>query len=126
MSEMGRFGRQKGKRGERATATDLRLMFPELAHAIRRGWQAREGDDDPDVMGVPGWWIENKTLAKFNTSPLDQAKRDSKGRGVPIAVIRANHKTPVVMVDWEVFLTLMRMKFDQKKQTKKKVWIIRR
>lgn len=114
---MGRFGRQKGKRGERATATDYRDMFPELASRIKRGWQTREGDDDPDICGVPGWWTENKTLAKFNTSPLDQAARDAKERGEPLAVIRANRKEPIAMLKWRTFLRMLRLVYDAYRTT---------
>lgn len=99
--------RRKGKVGERMLAADLREAFPELAEQIRRGWQAREGDDDPDVLGVPGFWFESKFIARYNTSALDQAREAAKGRGTPIAVIRANRKQPVAMLDWADLLRLL-------------------
>lgn len=57
---MGKAQREKGKRGERMLAEELRNTFPELAEQIRRGWQSRSGSDDPDVVGVPGVWFESK------------------------------------------------------------------
>jgi len=98
--------RNKGKVGERQTATDLREKFPWLSEGIKRGWQTRAGADDPDVI-FPGYWFESKKLKRFTTAPLDQAISDSKGRGVPVAVIRPDRKKPVVMMLWSDFLVLL-------------------
>ena len=46
---MGRSEREKGKRGERATAKEIAERFGVDAH---RGWQARDGADAPDVVGL--------------------------------------------------------------------------
>jgi hypothetical protein len=48
---MGKFSRDKGKRGERATASELRDVFPDLS--IKRGLQSRDGGAEvPDVVGT--------------------------------------------------------------------------
>lgn len=106
----GGFSRRKGKRGERLTATDLREAFLSLAEEIRRGWQTRAGQDDPDIK-FPGVWIENKYGAKPNVrAALAQAVRDSNGgeKGVPIAVIRDNRGEPFVVLRWSDFLHFLR------------------
>lgn len=105
---MGRAQRQKGKRGERATAAELRAALPYLADKIRRGWQAREGDDDPDVI-LPGFWVENKSGKQPNVrAALKQAVEDSKGRGVPLAVIRDDRKEPFCLMRWSDMLELLK------------------
>ena len=111
--------RAKGNRGERATATEIREAFVELADDIKRGWQAARGDNAPDIEGVPGFWIENKTLKKFNTAPLDQAVEASAGKGViPFAVIRPDRKDPVVMIRWFDFLGILQDVIDGKLEAK--------
>lgn len=91
---MSRASREKGKRGERALAAVLRESFPVFADSIKRGWQTRVGCDDPDVCGLPGFWIEHKSGLKPNVrNALKQARADSKkkvrqGRTIPMAVIQ--------------------------------------
>lgn len=81
--------RRKGRRGEQQVATILRAAFPELADSIRRGWQSRVGCDDPDVCGLPGFWLEVKTGAQPNMrAAYRQAKGDAAGRAFPMAVIQ--------------------------------------
>lgn len=111
---MGKFSKDKGKRGERSTATDLREMFPELADNIRRGWQVREGDDDPDVVGIPGYWFEVKCGKSVHMSnALEQAASAATGsNAVPVAVIRVDRKKPIVVMYWSDFLTMIRRIYD--------------
>ena len=54
--DLGKSQRDKGKRGERALAEILREAFPEIGEEIRRGWQTRFGDDEPDII-APGLGI---------------------------------------------------------------------
>lgn len=105
---MGKSQRSKGKRGERLLAEELRQMFPEYAESIRRGWQSRLGDDDPDVI-FPGCWFEHKFGALPNPrGALAQATKECKGRGLPIAVIRDNRKPPFAVMWLGDFLPLLR------------------
>ena len=100
---------QEGKRGERKLATELREAFPDIADDIRRGWQSRNGDDEPDVvLPIPGYWLEHKSGAKPNPrAALSQAIQDSGGRAMPIAVIRDDRKAPFAVVRWSDLLSLM-------------------
>lgn len=122
---MGAFSRAKGKRGERLTATEIREAIPELAAGVRRGWQSRQGDDDPDVIGLPGFWIEVKKGPKPNVrAALAQATEavekkhhpsSSHPRDVPLAVIRDDRKEPFVAMPWDVFLRIMRNHYEMQK-----------
>lgn len=105
---MGMRSRRKGKKGERATATEIREALPELAGQVRRGWQSRRGDDDPDVIGLPGTWLEIKTGKQPNPrAALAQAIEESKGRGIPIAVIRDDRKEPFAALRWPDLLAII-------------------
>lgn len=110
MVRAGGFGRNKGKRGERKVATRLREGFPEFAGQIRRGWQSRMGDDDPDVVGLPGIWVEVKTGKMPNPrAAFKQACRDANGRAIPIAVIQDDRtRNPLVIVGLTEFISIMR------------------
>ena len=58
---MGKFSRDKGKRGERKTANEIKESFPWLTD-VKRGLQSRGGGAEvPDVVGVPGLHIELNT-----------------------------------------------------------------
>lgn len=103
---MGKAQRDKGKRGERATAKEIAETFGVDAH---RGWQARDGADAPDVVGLPGWWIEVKTGK--NLSPkaaLVQADDARKPDDVPVAVLRYDRERPMAIMYWEDLRFLMK------------------
>ncbi len=81
--------REKGKRGERQAAARIRAALPEFADQIRRGWQTRLGCDDPDICGLPGFWIEHKCGHQPNMrAAYKQAKLSAKQRAYPIAIIQ--------------------------------------
>lgn len=103
---MGKAQREKGKRGERQTAREIADVFGVDAH---RGQQSRDGADAPDVVGLPGWWIEVKTGQRINAfAALEQAD-DARGKfEVPIAVLRRDRKRPVVVMFWEDWMHLAR------------------
>ena len=105
---MGLSQRQKGKRGERATAAEIRAALPHLADRVRRGWQSRQGDDEPDVI-LPGYWIEVKHGRQPNVrAALRQAVDDSAGRGVvPVAVVRDDRREPFAVIRWADLLALL-------------------
>lgn len=63
--------------------------MPEIAPAIRRGLQNRQGADDPDICGLPGFWLEHKCGKQPNIrAALKQAATAAKGRAMPCAVIQ--------------------------------------
>ena len=99
---MGRPSLDKGKRGEREVAAILRAAGFD---AVRRGWQSRAGSDDPDVIGLPGFWIEvglGRTIKP--RAKLAQAVEASAGKHgvVPVAVTRGARRSD----EWVVTMTL--------------------
>jgi hypothetical protein len=113
---MGVMQRRKGKRGERATATEIREALPELAARVRRGWQARDGADAADVIapGLP-YWIEVKSGRKPNPrAALEQAReavRKARSDDVPVAVIRDDRSTPFAVLPWDALLRLLVLEY---------------
>ena len=105
---MGKMQRDKGCRWERAVAAMFREALP--GEDIRRGWQARSGSDEPDVI-VPGWWVE----AKVGKAPplmraLRQAQEAAEGdalKRTPIAVVKQDRCEPVVLLALDDFLALL-------------------
>ena len=88
----GRSCRRKGHNGERKLAQILRASMPEIASEIRRAIQSRMGCEDPDVCGLPGFWLEHKQGKQPNIrAAMKQATKDAKGRAFPAAVIQDDH-----------------------------------
>ena len=86
----GRASRRKGHDWERAVAKRLRAIF---GTAVRRGWQSRDGAEQPDVDGSP-WWVECKRSKRPNIEAAlgqaeDAAARANDGRAV-MAVCKAD------------------------------------
>jgi hypothetical protein len=72
MSKTGKLSRRKGKVFEREVAAGYREIF---GAQVKRGWQAREGHDAPDVENVPGFWPEAKHHQRVNyRAALEQAE----------------------------------------------------
>lgn len=110
MTASGRASRAKGRRGEQIVATILRSHMPEIASAIRRGWQNRLGADDPDICGLPGFWLEHKCGKQPNIrAALKQARTAAKGRCMPLAVIQDDHgRERMAVLNLTDFLRVLR------------------
>ena len=103
---MGKASREKGKRGERWLAHQMRLALPECAEHIKRGWQTRgaKGTAEPDVH-APGVWLEMKSGKKPSPrAALAQAEADSCETGLmPVAVIKDDRQEAFIVMrfgDW--------------------------
>lgn len=84
---MSKTSRNKGKAGEREAVNKLREQWPRLD--LRRGWQTRKGNDESDIVGVPGVHLEVKYQQPFKLgSGLAQAIRDAKPSAVPVCMGR--------------------------------------
>ena len=102
---MGKAQREKGKRGERATAKEIAEKLGVDAH---RGWQARDGADAPDVVGLPGWWVEVKSGKALAPKAALQQADDARGQhDVPVAVLRYDRERPMAIMFWEDLLHLI-------------------
>lgn len=105
---MGKFSREKGKRGEREFASLCR----QEGYDARRTAQVR-GDRDgaADVEGLPGIHVEVKRVEHLNIDDaLDQARHDAEAKhdgSLPIVAHRRNHtrwKITMDAADWfEIF-----------------------
>jgi nucleotide-binding universal stress UspA family protein len=113
-SRIGKLSRTKGKVFERLVASDLRAIYGEK---VKRGWQAREGTDAPDVENVP-FWVECKHHQRVNVrAAVKQARADVKksGRELPILVVaKDNGESPLAVVDWPLFVSMLKQIEDAK------------
>lgn len=98
--------RQKGARGERELAAELRKH----GYDARRGQQYSGANGDADVVGLPGVHIECKLVEKLNIdNAMEQSIRDSKPDEIPIVTHRKNRKPWKVTISLEDFLKIFRV-----------------
>lgn len=106
-SALGKLSRNKGKVFERFVAAAFREVYGDT---VKRGWQAREGHDAPDVENTP-FWVECKHHKKVNIhAAVAQAREESERAksGLPILVATQNNgERPLVVVEMETFFTLL-------------------
>ena len=93
---MGRRSRNKGKRGEREAAAEIRRLFRTEA---RRGRQFAGSDQSPDIRtGIAGVHFEVKRVEALRLyEALDQA-RDDAGESIPVVLHKRNRKPWVAIV----------------------------
>lgn len=105
---MGKMQRDKGKVWEREVAAGLRLIFGDQ---VRRGWQARDGADDPDVVGLPHFWTEAKHHKVVNIGgavrQVLKAQKVFKDDRWALVVSKSNRCEPLATMLWESFLKLL-------------------
>jgi len=96
---MGKFSREKGKRGEREAA---RLLTTLLGEKFVRGRQFSGSQASPDVKGDTALHVEVKrdesTLSLKTYTALEQAKADA-GTNIPFVMSRRNGKQWVFVID---------------------------
>lgn len=92
--------RQKGARGERELANELKKH----GYECRRGQQYCGANGDADVVGLDGIHIECKRVEKLNLyDALNQAKADARPGELPVVIHRRNKCEWVVIQplnDW--------------------------
>jgi len=100
--------REKGARAEREVAQILK----NYGFSARRGQQYSGGSDSPDVFveGFRGkFHLEVKRTESFQLEKsLKQARSDSGEGEVPVVVHRKNNNDWVAVLDFELFLTLIK------------------
>lgn len=107
---MGKSQREKGKRGERELAGQLR----EYGYDCRRGQQYCGRSGAADVVGLPGIHIECKRVERLNLhDAMDQAVRDAgalpeDGRPFPAVFHRRDHEEWPVTMRLEEWIHLYR------------------
>ena len=128
---LGRLSRRKGKRWEQEVAAALRDIFGER---VKRGWQAREGCDAPDVEGVPRQWVECKAHARVNIAEAMRQAVEEHDRyfaricaiapapGLwPVVYSKSNNEAPLVTMRMADYLVLLAEWWDgvQRKKNEK-------
>lgn len=105
-SARGRRCRRKGKRWEQEVALEFRHLYGDK---VKRGWQAREGNDAPDVEGVPGWWVEAKHHARVPMrAAFAQAAEAAEGSGLkPVVIAKDSGQEPLAVLRFADFLELL-------------------
>lgn len=90
--------KQKGARGERNLAEELRKYGYE---ARRSAQYCGKTGEAPDVVGIDGLHIECKRTQQVRDEVfLQQAERDAKEGEIPVVMYRRNHE------EWKVTLRL--------------------
>lgn len=121
---MSKMQRTKGKVWEREVAGMLREIFGDR---VKRGWQAREGCDAPDIEGVPRQWPECKHHQRVNiAAAMLQAVEEStrahdRMRSTtaresdfwspypwPVVYSKSNREEPLATMRLKDFLALLR------------------
>lgn len=93
---IGLASKQKGKRGEREAAAELRRLFGAEA---RRGVQYSGGTGSPDVVhSIHGVHIEVKRAETLNLSAALQQAIDDAGEQVPVVLHKKNNKPWLAIV----------------------------
>ena len=100
---MGKFSREKGKRGEREVASKLR----EHGYDTRRGQQFCGSNGDADVVGLPGLHLEVKRTERFDLyGAMSQAISDAKEGEIPVVLHRRNDCKWVAILDIDDFMEI--------------------
>lgn len=106
---MGKYSKDKGKRGERMLASTLRGYGFEKAHrGAQNAGKAKGGDDAPDVLGLPGIHIECKFVEKLNLrDAMAQSQADADGTGdIPVVMHKTSRKPWLVTMTLDDWMTL--------------------
>jgi Holliday junction resolvase len=95
--------RNKGKAGEREVVLLLkRAGFMDA----RRGYQYRDGDEMPDVVGVP-WWVEVKRHKVVNIKAAMRQAIAASGEQTPVVFSRDDRSDWLVTLRADDFLEIV-------------------
>ncbi len=101
----GRYSRRKGHDYERELVKRFRAVMP--GATVRRGLQARGGEEVPDVE-CPVFWIEAKRGKKPNIrGALRQADQACLHGRVPIAIVKDDRARATVTIYLDDFLDIV-------------------
>ena len=94
----GNHSRRKGHNFEREIAKDLRDIWPNA----RRGFQCRDGNEQPDVETDDQFWIECKCYKKAPIRrALEQARLCAGRRRWAVAITKDDGEKPIVTMSYE-------------------------
>jgi len=105
----GRRSRVKGHDFERLIARDLR---DQLGIEARRGLQYRDGAECPDVVGLPGYWVECKRGKRVSIgAAMRQASEacDRDGAGLcPLVISKEDGEAILATLPFGALIELLR------------------
>jgi hypothetical protein len=105
MAKRGKSARSKGLTWERACVKLLKKVFP--GHTVRRGFQTRGGDENPDVE-CPVFWVECKVGKKVGLrGALTQAFRDMSAGRIPVVFAKEDYSKPTAYLYLDDFLEII-------------------
>jgi hypothetical protein len=120
---MGKLSRTKGKVFEQFVAKALREIYGD---GVKRGWQAREGDDAPDIEGTP-FWVECKHHKKVSVraavAQVADAQYGAKRKELPLSeapmllVVKDNNEPPLAVMHFADFIELLAERERMLKET---------
>ena len=97
--------REKGKKGERELAKELRAY----GYDCRRGEQYSGANGDADVVGLPGIHSECKRVEKLNLyDAMAQAKHDCPSQAYPAVFHRKNNCEWLVTMSLENWMQIFK------------------
>lgn len=102
---MGKFSKDKGRRGERELASKLRGY----GYDCRRGQQFSGANGDADVVGLPGIHLEVKRTERLSLyDAIAQAISDAREGEIPIVAHRKNNSDWVMIMRLDDFMEIYR------------------
>lgn len=122
---MGKFSREKGKRGERRLAITLK----NYGYDCRRGQQYCGSHGDADVVGLPGIHIECKFVEDLNIkAALLQSINDARENEIPVVMHKKSYEHWKVTMLSSDFKTMQREsevfpKIIKKYQNRVTLWL---
>ena len=92
---------EKGKRGERKACHKLEEILNLPRESITRSQQhSGKGESSADVIGIDALHFEVKHRKKVDVfSAMQQAKRDSKNKRIPVCVTKRNYSPWLISVE---------------------------
>lgn len=71
----------------------------------RRGQQFSGANGDPDVVGIPHYHLEVKSVEHLNIyEAMEQSKRDAREGEIPVVIFKKNNKEILVATRFEDWL----------------------
>ena len=102
----GKASRRKGHDWEREVVTRFRGVFGD--NEVKRGLQARSGEEVPDV-DLPCFWIECKRGQRTDIKAALEQAADAAPKGrLPLAVCKDDHRDPMIAMLLDDFIELVR------------------
>lgn len=107
-------GKAKGRRAQQLVRDKLLAAYPELEpddiKSIGMGQQGNDIELSPAARKLIPYAFEVKARARVSLiyDALEQAEKSDKHQLTPVAVVKADRKKPVVVMDLDHFVSLIK------------------